>query len=167
MNIFAIDQNPEIAARHLVDRHVGKLVLESNQILTNCFSDNQLARSDCPRTQVGTIRKHSYPHHPCCKWVQESKSNMRWLISHALELDRERMARFNKNKEHFSLAFIKWCAININDSRVPEGGLTPFCQAMPEEFKNKDAIIAYRNYYKFGKVHLHKWTRNKPNWIEQ
>jgi hypothetical protein len=165
MNIFVIDRDPKIAARHLVDLHCPKMVTESVQILSNCFSINDLSSQDCPKTQAGTSRKHSYPHHPCCKWVKQSRANMKWVIKHAKELDQERMARFNSTTPHFSIAFILWCEANIDKSLAPDVPLTSFAQAMPDEFKNDDAVVAYKNYYKFGKVHLHKWTRNKPDWI--
>ena len=38
---------------------------------------------------------------------------------------------------------------------------------MDNKFKISDDIISnYRNYYKYGKSHLHNWKfRDKPNWI--
>ena len=172
MNIFVLDRNPIASAIHMVDSHVmSKMIVESCQILSNCFTYEQLEYPTCPRTQKGTVRKHSYPHHPCCKWVQESKSNMMWVINNALSMDLERIDRWlilHPNAvcpDHFSMEFIRWCAKNINLSKVPKEYLTPFVQCMPDEYKNPDAVIAYRNYYKEGKKHLHKWTRNKPFWI--
>ena len=172
MNIFVLDYNPVGAAIHMVDDHVkSKMIVESAQILSNCFTDDQLAHPSCPRTQKGTVRKHSYPHHPCCKWIQESKSNMWWLIRHANSLDMERMCRWMKNNpnqtypEHFSMDFIDWCEINLKRSNVPDVPMTPFVQCMPDEYKNPDPVIAYRNYYSYGKKALHKWTRNKPFWL--
>jgi hypothetical protein len=49
--------------------------------------------------------------------------------------------------------------IHIGDfSRVP--------QAMPDKYKCYDSIIAYRNYYRADKKHLHKWTkRDVPTFI--
>jgi hypothetical protein len=41
----------------------------------------------------------------------------------------------------------------------------PSCMA-PEYIIDSDPIINYRNYYKMGKTHLHKWKkRNPPEWI--
>lgn len=164
MNIFAIDHDPAIAAKHLVDSHCIKMVLESSQMLANCFSPENLASENCPKTQKGTVRSHTHLHHPCSKWVKQSRENMRWLIKHAYAMDEERVARF-ESKPHFSISFIKWCDEHIDLSPVPEGKLTNFAQAMPEEFKDKCSIVAYRKFYKYGKVHLHQWKRNKPMWI--
>ena len=42
---------------------------------------------------------------------------------------------------------------------------TPLAQAMPEEYKNEDAITAYRDYC-INEKHYAKWERNrtKPIW---
>ena len=46
--------------------------------------------------------------------------------------------------------------------------LTPFAQAMPEEYKNKNVVVAYRNYYLGEKLRFAKWNhkRETPNWIK-
>jgi hypothetical protein len=165
MNIFAIDRDPVLSARHSVDLHTVKMVLESAQMLANCFTPEQLASSECPRTKTGTVRRYCHFNHPCSKWVRLSKDNMRWLIAHALELDVERMARFKSSTPHFAVSFIYWVQDNINLSTTPDGKLTEFAQAMPEEYKCEDSVEAYKNLYKYGKVHLHSWKRNKPDWL--
>jgi len=43
--------------------------------------------------------------------------------------------------------------------------MTPFALVMPEQYKQADAVEAYRNYYRFEKKHLHQWKQNKPDWI--
>ena len=41
-------------------------------------------------------------------------------------------------------------------------------QAMPDEYKEKDSVNAYRNYYFYGKTHLHSWKkRDEPEWLEE
>lgn len=165
MNIFAIDRDPNIAAIHLVDLHTVKMVLESAQMLANCFTPTQLADPGCPRTSTGTVRKYCHFNHPCSKWVRKSKDNMRWLIAHALQMDKERMVRFNSPNPHFAVSFIYWVRDNMDNSTTPSGAITEFAQAMPDEYKCEDSIEAYRNLYKYGKVHLHSWKRNKPEWI--
>lgn len=190
MNIFAIDRDPVIAAQHLVDTHVSKMVLESAQMLATCFTLERLAEEDCPRTQKGTPRIHGYYNHPCSKWVRISKKNMAWLGAHAIAMDLERIARaFIKklNNEqlmkdgkpydkalakstpmpHHSLSFIYWVLSHLDESVVPEGELTEFAQAMPDEFKCADSVEAYRKFYQDGKAHLHVWTRNKPEWLNK
>ena len=51
---------------------------------------------------------------------------------------------------------------------IPDGmcdiGLTPVAQAMPDEFRQSDAIQAYRAYYRSNKAAIAVWTkRDKPD----
>ena len=130
MNIFITSPDPKISARNLCDTHVISQLKETAQILSNCFTLEKLAQLDCPKTQKGTPRKHSYPHHPSCKWSKATKGNMEWTIKHGLEICREFI--FRRDKSHFSAEFIYWCRNNIKDSIVPEGPLTPFAVAINE-----------------------------------
>ena len=47
--------------------------------------------------------------------------------------------------------------------------LTPFAQAMPDEYKNRCAVTAYRNYYQ-SKIHSAggvRYVRKKrPSWFK-
>jgi hypothetical protein len=164
MNIFCLSECPIQSAKWLVDRHTIKMVLESAQMLANCFTEEQLEVPDCPKTKKGTSRKHSYYNHPCSIWVRQSKENMQWLINHALAIEQERVERY-QTPEHFSIPFIHWCQKNILLSPIPSGDMTKFALAMPDEYKTDNSVESYRNYYKHGKSHLHSWKQNKPDWI--
>jgi hypothetical protein len=44
--------------------------------------------------------------------------------------------------------------------------MTPFAQAMPEQYRNNDAVIAYRNYYIGEKSEMLQYkNRDIPEWI--
>ena len=46
--------------------------------------------------------------------------------------------------------------------------ITPFAQAMPEEYRNEDAVEAYRAYYLGEKTGFAKWKNAKtPVWYEE
>jgi hypothetical protein len=51
---------------------------------------------------------------------------------------------------------------------IPDVGMTPFAQAMPDEFKNECAVTAYRDYYLYDKRYNIKveWNKGrcKPEW---
>ena len=53
--------------------------------------------------------------------------------------------------------------------RTPDGELTSFAQAMPEEFKVPgDAVTAYRKYYIGAKSRFAKWKFTKiPDWYAE
>lgn len=182
MNIFVLDSNPIIAARHNNDQHCTKIVLEIAQMLACAFPLERLAQKDVPRNQKGEARSHSYFNHPVTKWVRESKDNFHWAIIHAFALDSERRIRnaLKNTKHHFSLPFIEWCFNHANEVNFPKNQLTPFAVAISEINKNKktpnlsypiikkynlNPIIAYRLYYKLDKPFA-TWKRNRPYWMD-
>ena len=168
MNVFFVDEDPKVAAQCLVDQHVNKMLSETAQILSNCYSLERLAEDDCPRTQKDTPRKHSYPHHPCCKWVQESFDNWWWVVKHGFSLEQERLYRgFNPG---FAFRFIEWCSKNV--PKFSKVDMTKPAQAFGVEWeylRGDDPVEAYRRYYNVAKRQqptLKKvWTRRgAPNW---
>jgi hypothetical protein len=52
---------------------------------------------------------------------------------------------------------------------MPEIGLTPFAQAMPQEYKRSCAVEAYRAYYIGDKADIAEWDwgRLTPDWFER
>lgn len=170
MNIFAVHANPFIAASMLCNEHCNKMVLESAQMLANCFTLEQL--QDAPFTKTGNPRKHSYYNHPSSKWVRESKVNMRWLIDHAIELERQRILRgFNP---HFSYSFILWCKDNMHRSVVPDGKMTKLSIAINEEqncrklpyFDSLSTVDKYRHYYVLDKSFATWKNSQQPEWYQ-
>jgi len=151
MNIFVINENHEECARQHVDRHVTKMPLETAQLL--CTSLNLL--------NVKTPYKSCHVNHPCRIWTGKSRSNFIWLCQLGIELCKEYTFRYER--VHASQKVIEECMAQANN--IPEGELTPFAQAMPDEYKNDNPVSAYRNYYIHAKKHLAAWKkRNIPEW---
>jgi hypothetical protein len=49
---------------------------------------------------------------------------------------------------------------------LPKGKLTNFVQAMPEQYKNENAVVAYREYYLNEKARFAKWAYSEtPDWF--
>jgi hypothetical protein len=171
MNIFATDLNPVTAAKNLCDQHVNKMIVESGQMLSNAFDLDRLAEDDCPRNAMGNPRSHGYARHPCTLWACESKSNMLWLIQHALAMCMERQYRWSK--DHFTKDFIMWCLENIEDSLAPDLALTDFAVAISQDAKAREhpvfdrmsTVDKYREYYRRDKG-FGRWTKRKePYWL--
>ena len=171
MNIFVTDKDPYKAAQNLCDKHVSKMIVETAQMLANCFTVETLAEPDCPRSQKGNARKHSYAKHPCTIWSMKTKSNMMWLIRHGMAMAREK--KFRTDKDHFSEQFILWCMLNMHRSNVPAGPLTEFAVAISQDqkcrthpqFENLSVVEKYREYYNYDKSRFAKWTRREsPTW---
>lgn len=171
MNIFFVDNNPEIAAESLIDIHVNKMIVETAQLLANCYSLKELEYA--PRTQTGNIRGYSHINHPCTKWVKESSANFTWLVLHGLKLCREKIYR--TDKEHFTYTFIDWCS--QNPPMLPSLCLTTPALAFnqyPEFQDYSNPVESYRKYYvnckridKNGKKIDIYTRRARPTWFPE
>lgn len=146
MNIFYLNNSPQTSARYVVNKHTSKMIVESAQMLANCYTLDRLASPDCPRTQKGSPRKYSYAHHPCSIWAKKSLSNFNWLLEHAIYLYEEKLYRTNKG--HFCIDFIKWCFDNQPD--IEDIGLTTPALAFKnyECFQDKNnPVLSYQRFY--------------------
>lgn len=162
MNIFAIDLNPCACAMYHTDRHTIKMPLETAQMLSFVYYKKELWDKTIPDLLMSFSLGHSK--HPCSLWICESLENFIWTCSLGIELVNEYRYRYNSQKHQRCLEIFEWCL--DNPPNLPSIGLTSFALAMPTEFKTFNEIESYRNYYRFGKSDLHKWTkREKPIWL--
>ena len=153
MNIFALNSDPILAAQNHVDKHVVKMPLEASQILCTVV-----------RGLGGEARyKPTHKNHPCTRWAGESSGNYEWLVQLGLALCNEYTHRYNR--EHA-------CEEVIREISAPLPNLlriaprSAFALAMPEEYKQADAVESYRAYYRAEKAHLHSWkNRQPPEWL--
>lgn len=127
MNIFVLDTNPALAAQAHADIHVNKMILEAAQMLCTAY---------------GGPYRPTHKNHPCTRWVAESEANAYWLVELAYYLNEEAKLRYGKTTDHKSWEVIE--SLDICSS----GAITPFAQAMPDEYKDEDAVLAYRTYYR-------------------
>jgi len=156
MNIFYLDKDPRLAAQYHVDKHVVKMPLETAQLLCSVYH----VIGGHPKNIIPY--KLTHKNHPCSIWARESLSNYLWLVELGLEICKEYTYRYGK--QHKSEAVINWC--KERKPKIVNISLTPIKQAMPDIFKNKDPVLAYRNYYLGAKTHLFSWKkRNKPYWV--
>ena len=138
MNRFIIEHNPDDIAKSLCDQHIVKMPLEEAQML------NTAVRIHAPEfAEEAGLYKIAYANHPCTVWAGDSWHNFDWLANHAIGLLGEYYMRFGK--EHACSEAIG--QMNGMSWRLPNGRLPPFAQAMPDEFKQEDAVQAYRAYY--------------------
>jgi hypothetical protein len=54
----------------------------------------------------------------------------------------------------------------VDIPKIQDIGITKFAQAMPEQYKHTDTVIAYRNYYKHEKRNIANWKNGEPEWWE-
>jgi hypothetical protein len=156
MNIFVLDLNQKEAAQYHVNKHVVKMITESNQMLCS-------AHHACGADPKVVPYRLGFKNHSCSKWVRESLSNYNWLVKLSLELCKEYTFRYDKI--HAGEKISLWC--EKNRPPIIDVGLTPFALAMPNEYKCEDPVKSYRNYYRGEKSHIFDWKkRNRPYWLE-
>lgn len=154
MNIFVLDTDPRIAATYHCDQHVVKMILESAQML--CTVSHQ---HGTPAPYRPTHSKH-----PCTLWIAQSKSNWHWLVALAAGLNDEYKLRYGHINDHKSWKVITQLAC---PPTLPEKGLTPFAQTMPDQYKVPgDAVAAYRAFYRGDKASFAAWRHSPaPEWF--
>lgn len=155
MNIFILDKNPEKAARMLCDKHIVKMILESSQMLCTA---HWITGGEAPY-------KPTHKNHPCSKWVRESLGNYNWLLKHAFEMVKEYKKRYKKEC-HKCIDILNWCKEHKPKFKLKK--LIPFVQAMPDKYKERDAVQAYRTYYLKEKLRFCKWNHSKkPDFVKE
>jgi hypothetical protein len=171
MNIFAVDDNPEIAGRSLPDKLVVKMPTESLQLLTpwvyNTFGEKiekpaPNGQAILPESEKKYYGIKGFAHHPCAKWLYESPSNVHWLLEHAYGMTQEYWERYNKyHGTLHGLGEIR-DIVYRNFGSARSGDHTPFVQAMPDQYKNpENAVQAYRNYL-IGEKGYAEWRHCQP-----
>lgn len=156
MNIFVLHSDPEICARFHCDKHVGKMLLESCQIMSTAV---QLELGK----EIEGLYKKTHISHPCVKWCRESKHNFHWLWRLASNLSNEFAYRFYKTHKSSELLIPLLQYIGIFSSKKLK-----FIQCMPETYKQASTIKAYRDYYYYEKYKLLIYTRrSEPKFIER
>ena len=150
MNIFVVDNDPVVAATMLCDKHVVKMIVETAQMLCT------VGRSNGYETRY----RSTHAKHPCTLWAGQSKQNWDWLVKHGLSMCEEYTRRYGRrHKTHDVIESLARLPIDL-----PTTGLTPFAQAMPDQYKGDDPVEAYRNYYKGEKSGFAKWKTSTPSW---
>lgn len=159
MNIFILDNDKEKCAQYHNNKHVVKMILESAQILSTVARQNG----------IDFGYKPTHAKHPCTLWTGKSLDNFTWLVDFVYHLHDEWRHRFNHNKTHKSYEVVRGIMGRVaNDGiDIPSIGLTPFAQAMPDQYKSDNTVQAYRNYYIGEKKHLADWGKREiPDWYE-
>lgn len=157
MNIFFLHPDPAEAARLHCDKHVGKMLVETAQMLSTALRLNGF--------DLGY--KPAYVNHPMTVWVRSGAANYGWALDLADGLAAEFTHRFGR--EHKTAGVLEelrhggdWAA------RLGEGRSTPVPLCMPEPYKVAgDPVASYRNFYRAEKARFARYTnRPVPDFME-
>lgn len=181
MNIFYLSANPIEAAKYHLDKHVVKMILESAQLLCTAHrildgtpqKQQKLTRSgksrlvtryvlsDCNTDQI--LYSATHINHPCAAWCRESINNYMWLYELFVALCDEYTFRYGKKHKTDLLMRDVLRNAPVSISHTP---FTTPAQAMPEQYRHADPVVAYRQYYIGAKATFAKWTsRPVPSWF--
>lgn len=176
MNIFVLDTDITKAVQAHCDTHCSKMILESAQMLSTAshVASGKLKLFTKPNGRGGCTVKGTLPFiykpdirhmfHPCTVWAYSSRECFDWLVEFALKLNEEKIYRTGKS--HASSEVVRACAKYYKG--LPDIGILPFAQAMPEQYRRRNAVKAYRSYYIECKAHLLDYTRRKPpEWLSK
>lgn len=153
MNIFYLDKDPKLAAIYQYNKHVVKMILESAQML--CTAHHCYGSAE---QKANVPYKQAHLNHPSTIWARQSKSTYMWLYEHMMALGTEYYVRYGKT--HLTITKCKeFLATPPKHIQGDEWSQPP--QAMPDEYKHKDSIIAYWQYYINDKSHIAGKTENK------
>ena len=160
MNIFYLDEDVVLCARAHCDKHLVKMPLETAQLL--CTARHVLGSAETPQY------KSTHLNHPCAVWVRQSYSHYTWLCSFGIALCEEYTFRYGK--VHKCQAVIEKCAedapkIEKFETYDPWKWTDP-PQCMPEDYRQKDTVSAYQEYYVAEKFDIATWKppRTEPVW---
>jgi len=159
MNIFYFYDCPEKSAQAQPDKMLVKMPLETAQMLCTA---HRILDGDEYADKVG-LYKTAYKNHPCTIWARQTSENYLWLYHHFISLCDEYKYRYGK--EHLSYTKLKEALKTLPKNIEIKAVKTKLAQAMPDQYKNNDPIVAYRNYC-INEKHYAKWEkgRAKPDW---
>ena len=154
MNLFWLSLDPERCAQMHCDKHVVKMPLETVQMLC---TTHWIHGNDAPYLPV-------HHKHPCTLWVSQTIENyvLAWQLGYWLF--KEYTYRYNNVHQSESVLY----AVRCPPPALTARGFTTFPQAMPEQYKHYDVMVAYRDYYINEKSGFAKWTgRPIPSFMQK
>lgn len=158
MQVFAVDEDPRVAARSLCDKHVNSQCKESGQILSASFYLRGKWES--------WMTKPAWLSHPVVLWTALSEANQAWVLAHGILLGVEYWLRFGRKrpspKTHASLNRLERMTGLVSPTLW--SGHLPFVQAFDESLRRDDPVDGYRLYYRTKSFAVWKNGRPPPEW---
>lgn len=180
MNIFYLNENPQLCAQQHLDKHVVKMILEYAQLLSTAHrlldGKQYIAKTEAGRNikrwkldnpmLESLLFKASHINHPSAIWARKNMQNYMWLAELLEETCREYTHRYGKVHSVERTGLMQTLKNNFPNN-IAIGPFTEPTPAMPEECKVAgDSITSYKKYYIEKKAHFARWTnREIPTWF--
>lgn len=140
------------------------MILESAQLLSTAHRELD---GDGWADEAG-LYKRTHKNHPSAVWTRSSKPHYDWLYDHFVALCDEYSYRYDKThktdtKFRDALAYAPPSILHTKFEDPP--------QCMPDVYKHKNTVQAYRNYYTLDKANNDWFCYNKkrkaPSWLKE
>lgn len=158
VNMFYLDDDPDLCARYYCNRHVVKIILEIAQMLCNIH--HELGSCKTIPYKVFNGNKQ-YPY----KWIKKNKGNYIWSSELGLALVKEYEYRYSG--EHKTKKVLLWLRDNVPS--LPDGDKTPFEMSHANDrywTLTSDVLFNNRVMYAELKCKGDKWkNRAVPAWF--
>lgn len=179
MNIFYLDNNPQICAEMHVDKHCVKMILEYAQLLSTAHrvldgkQSTRLSKTGrnqkywtLPDGRDSLLYSATHINHPSAIWVRKNQQNYIWLTHLLSELCKEYTYRYGKIHKCEQIGLVDYLLKN-EPKNIPMGPFTEPTPAMPDHYKvSGDSVSSYKNYYLGDKTRMFSWkNRETPSWI--
>ncbi|MCW8965099.1 MAG: pyrimidine dimer DNA glycosylase/endonuclease V [Candidatus Pacearchaeota archaeon] len=153
MNIFYLSSNLNKCVEYHCDKHLVKQILETAQLLSTAHHilESRFAKK---------VYKPTHINHPCSVWVRSSSDNYEWTYKFFCKLCEEYIFRYDR--VHACEKLKKF----LKNNPCKRGKITKRPQCMPEEYKDKNIVKAYRNYYLGEKMEFAAWKNKIPHWVK-
>lgn len=166
MNVFVLDNAPDVASTMVCNQHLNKMVLEIAQILCDVALDLGQDPSEVPY-------KHTKGNQAPQRWVARTFGNWTWALQHGFGLLEQLGLRFGRDhacRQIFTLA-------ESGKLRRPDGGsIEPFPKTWagdPVLWLPEDPVQSHRLYYarkrelwgKDGKQMTWSPPSSEPAWL--
>jgi hypothetical protein len=141
------------------DKHCVKMILETAQLLSTA---HRVLDGDEYADDVG-LYKATHKNHPSAVWVRQSWANYNWAYVLFISLCAEYSWRYKKIHATSTLQI----DLELRPKNLPDGYFTEPPQCMPDEYKDKCTVTAYRQYYLGEKMYMAKWKHDcspTPEW---
>lgn len=149
---------PKICAEMHCNAHCCKMIIEYAQMLSTAHRVLETNLDE------NLIYKSTHVNHPCAIWVRQSSLNYMWLYELFICLCNEYTRRYSR--KHLTDKKLRniLCFLPKN---IPNKGFTNFPKAMPDDVKENNVVLAYRNFYCKYKLEIAVWPKNPPDWFEE
>ncbi|MAR83272.1 MAG: hypothetical protein CMF55_00555 [Legionellales bacterium] len=157
MNIFVLQESPIASAADYCNKHLPKMCVELLQMCGSAVIRHGATPDQLPLTKAGTPLRGGYHNHPVTRWVGDTRTNFLWAVTHGLALCYEYSKKYGKT--HFCEAGIRH--LDKMADMIPEGDLTPFALAMPDEYRPTEMLLGLKTpaYHASGDVAVQAYRR--------